>query len=176
MKPGDIVTHIFHNAENNVIDDQGVVRTEVREAQSKGIVLDIGADRSNFGVNLSKAVVEQRLLPTTISSDITRQRWSNLNSGSDRVIYTLPEVMTLYKGIGMSLEEVIAATTVNAAEAIGQGGNLGTLRVGAIGDAAVFEMEEGEFVYDDSDGIAVRCKERFTPVMTIKDGRLWQPE
>ena len=45
LRPGDIVTHIFHSAENNVLDERGNVRTEVREAKDKGIVFDIGAAR-----------------------------------------------------------------------------------------------------------------------------------
>ena len=55
LRPGDIVTQIFHSAENNVLDERGNVRTEVREANGKGIVFDIGAARRNFGISVSLA-------------------------------------------------------------------------------------------------------------------------
>ena len=51
--------------------------------------------------------------------------------------------MTLYMALGMSLEEVIAATTMHSSNAIGQSGRLGTLAVGAVGDATVINLEEG---------------------------------
>ena len=170
LRPGDIVTHIFHSAENNVLGDKGQVRSEVWEAKSSGVVMDIGADRTNFGVALSRAAIAQGLLPDTISSDVTELRPGR------PVIYTLPEVMTLFMGLGMSLEQVIAATTHIPAGAIGQEGVLGTLREGAVGDAAVLELESGDFAYDDAQGVAARCSERIAPVMTIKDGRLWRPD
>jgi dihydroorotase len=176
LRPGDIVTHIFHSANsNNILDEKGKVRSEVWEAKSKGIVMDIGADRTHYGVDVCRAAIEQGFLPTTISSDITQRRLSNLEPGLDRVIYTLPEVMTLFMGMGMSLEEVVNATTAEAARAIGQEVVLGTLREGAVGDAAVFQLEKGDFAYDDSRGVAVRTEERITPVLTVKDGLRWTP-
>ena len=169
LRPGDIVTHIFHSAENNVLDERGNVRTEVREAKEKGIVLDIGAARRNFDVQISRAAIEQGLLPTTLSSDITKTR------PQSPVVYNLPEVMTLYMSMGMSLEEVIAATTLNASSAIGQTEVLGTLAVGAVGDATVIELQEGNFAYDDGNEGAVNADKRIAPYMTIKDGEVWRP-
>ena len=168
LRPGDIVTHIFHSAENNVLDERGDVRTEVAEAKDKGIVFDIGAARRNFGISLSRAAIAQGLLPTTLSSDITKSR------PQSPIVYNLPEVMTLYMSLGMSLEEVITATTLNASNAIGQMEQLGTLSPGAIGDATVIDLERGSFVFDDGSGESVTSDERITPVVTIKDGKVWR--
>ena len=170
MRPGDIITHCFHSAENNVLDERGQVRPEVLEAKAKGIVLDTGAVRSNFGVDLSRTAIEQRLLPDTLGTDMVRVTPRN------PIVYTLPEVMTMFMGLGMSLEEVIAAGTDNGAKAIGQQGMLGTLRTGAVGDAAVLRLEEGDFAYDDVTGATVRCSQRIAPVMTVKDGKIWAPK
>ena len=164
LRPGDIVTHIFHSATNNVLDERGQVRTEVWEAKSKGIVLDIGAARTNFGIHLSQAAIQQGLLPSTLGSDITAGPSS----------YTQPQVMSLFMAMGMSLEEVIAATTRNPAQAIGEEGTLGTLREGAAGDAAVFDLETGDFSFDDGQSVEVRSDRRLTPLMTVKDGKLWR--
>lgn len=169
LKPGDIVTHIFHSAENNVLDKKGYVRTEVKEAKDKGIVFDIGADRKNFGINLSMSAIEQNVLPSTLSSDITKVR-----PGSE-VIYTLPEVMSLYMALGMSLDQVLTCSTQTSARAIRQDGSLGTLRVGSVGDATVIEVESGKFEYSDGSGTSITAKERITPRLTIKDGQVWHP-
>lgn len=175
LRPGDIVTHIFHSAENNILDEKGLVRTEVKEAKSKGIVFDIGA--GYFGKHISRAAIEQGILPSTISTDITKKSfYEKLNSGRDFKIYTIPEVMTPYMAMGMSLEEVIAATTCNAAEAIRQKDVLGTLRVGSVGDAAVLNLEQGDFETIDTDGVPIQCDQQITPLMTIKDGKVWRAE
>ena len=169
LRPGDIVTHVFHSAENNVLDERGNVRTEVAEAKDKGIVFDIGAARRNFGISLSRAAIAQGLLPTTLSSDITKSR------PQSPIVYNLPEVMTLYMSLGMSLEEVITATTLNASNAIGQTEQLGTLSPGAIGDATVIDLEKGSFIFDDGSGESVTSDERIAPVATVKAGKVWQP-
>ena len=52
---------------------------------------------------------------------------------------------------------------------------LGTLRVGAPGDAAVLELESGDFTYDDGLGGEITTGQRIAPLMTIKDGTLWKP-
>ena len=83
--------------------------------------------------------------------------------------------MTMFMGLGMTLDEVVTAATHNGARAIGQDGVLGTLRVGAAGDAAVIELEDGDFSYDDADGTYVRCTQRFTSSLTVKDGKVWIP-
>ena len=170
MRPGDIVTHAFHSGENNILDGSGRVRPEVLEARSKGIVMDIGAASANFGVELSKAAIAQGLLPDTISTDIAKPRPAR------PVISTLPELMSMFMGLGMSLEEVVAAATSNGAAAIGLSEELGTLRAGAVGDAAVFEVEPGEFEYGDAEGGSVQVGRRLKPVATVKDGRVWEAE
>jgi dihydroorotase len=168
LRPGDIVTHCFHSAENNVLDAQGNLRPEVLEARDKGILMDVGAVRYNFGVEVSRAAIAQRFPPDTLGTDMSRRP-----DGEPRA-YTVPDLMSMYMGLGMTLEEVVAASTANGARAIGQEDVLGTLKSGAAGDAAVLEMEEGEFTYDDAEGALVRCNRRINPVMTIVGGRRWE--
>ena len=169
MKPGDVITHVFHSAENNILDERGDVRPEVLEARDKGIVMDIGAAKPNIGIDVSRAAIAQGFLPDTISSDITKP----VNDVGH--IYNLPDVMSMYLGLGMSVEETLAAVTSNPARAIDRGAELGSLRVGAAGDAAVLEIEEGDFAYDDGDGVEMSAGRRFRPVATVKDGALWTP-
>ena len=85
-------------------------------------------------------------------------------------------VLAMFMGIGMSLEEVVTAVTETPAKAIGEAGTLGTLRAGAVGDAAVLELVSGDFTYDDGEGVEVTTKQRIAPVMTIKDGKVWKPD
>jgi len=53
--------------------------------------------------------------------------------------------------MGMSLADVIAASTVGPADAIRRP-DLGTLGAGTTGDATVLRMEPGEFQFIDAEG------------------------
>ena len=82
-------------------------------------------------------------------------------------------LMSLFAASGMSVEDVVRSVTANAAATIGRE-DLGTLRPGAEGDAAVLELDQGDFAYDDKLGNEVRTKQRFTPILTVKAGRRWR--
>ena len=73
----------------------------------------------------------------------------------------------------MPLVEVVRAATATPARVIGREGGLGTLKPGAVADVAVFDLEQGEFAFEDADGNSLRGGLRLTPYLTIKDGQPW---
>ena len=167
LKPGDIATHIFHGDVHNVLDGSGQVRPHVREAQQSGVVFDTAGAMRHFSIPLCRTVVEQELLPDTISTDRNQPRHGSVN-------YDLLEHMSIFLELGVSLDDVIKCVTANASVAIGRE-ELGTLRAGSIGDAAVLELEEGDFGFEDGLGNSLRVSRRFAPVMAVKDGVRWRP-
>jgi dihydroorotase len=74
----------------------------------------------------------------------------------------------------MPLPAVIASVTSNAAAAIGQENELGTLRVGSAGDAAVLDLQEGDFTFVDAAGNQVQAGQKLAAVLTVKDGQRWR--
>ena len=60
-------------------------------------------------------------------------------------VYDLLTTMTKMLYLGLSLEEVVRRSTETPARALGLHDRLGTLKVGAEGDAAVVRLEEGRF-------------------------------
>ncbi|MBI2988380.1 MAG: amidohydrolase/deacetylase family metallohydrolase [Deltaproteobacteria bacterium] len=164
LRRGDIVTHVFNGYENNALDAQGKVRPEVWEARQEGILLDAGCAQVHFDVNVCRAAVEQGLLPDTLSTDGSRLEHS----------YSVPDVMSMFLALGMSLEEVVAGATNRAASAIGKADLLASLRVGAAGDAAVLALEDGNFAFDDRAGNVLRCRQRLVSVLTVRRGVRWR--
>jgi dihydroorotase len=164
LRAGDIVTHPFHGSANGPLDAKGRVRSEVLEARSRGIVFDSGCAKVHLDLKVCRAFLEQGVLPDTISTDGSRLDRS----------YTLPEVMSMFLELGMPLEQVVAATTQNPAAAIGRDSELGSLRVGVVGDAAVLELEAGDFAFDDRAGNVLKCRRRLAPVLTVKSGSRWR--
>jgi len=102
----------------------------------------------------------------TISSDLTRP-------GRAGVVKDLPTTLSKFLSLGMPLAEVVRAAAATPARAIGRSGELGTLQVGAVGDAAVFKVEEGRFPYEDADRNTIDGAMRWTPRLTVRAGRLW---
>ncbi len=164
LRPGDIVTHPFHGSVNGPLDDHGKLRREVIEAQERGIILDSGCAKVHLDINVCRAFLDQGVLPDTISTDGVRLDRS----------YSLPQVMTMFLGLGMSLEQIVAATTHRAAVAIGKEQDLGSLRIGAAGDATVLNLEDGEFTFGDRAGNVLKTNRQLAPALTIRNGVRWE--
>lgn len=167
MRPGDIATHILNGHAHGVLDGNGRIRPEVHEARARGIVLDVGHAGVHFDLNVARAAVSQEFWPDTLSTDIH-------TPPPGRVVYDLLGVMSTFLALEMPLPAVIASVTSQAAAAIGKDGKLGTLRVGSPGDAAVLELQEGDFSFVDAAGNAVRAGRRLSSLLTIRAGQRWR--
>ncbi len=177
MKPGDVATHIFHGDVHNVLNRRGRVSAEVWEAYENGVVFDTACFAKHFAIPICRQAIEEGLLPHTLSTD----RVGDCPPAPALLRYCAPyapknynllEVMSIFLGMEMSLEQVIERVTSKPASVIGRE-ELGSLRVGSVGDAAVLELEEGRFSYPDMLGDQVEAERRFAPSLTIKDGRRW---
>ena len=73
--------------------------------------------------------------------------------------------------LGMSVDDVIARSTWNAAKAIRQD-RLGHLSVGAPADVAVLRVENGHFGFVDSFGARMNGDARFVCELTVRDGKV----
>ncbi len=168
LRPGDIATHIFNGYANGILDDRGRVRPAVSEAARRGVVLDVAHAGVHCDLEVARAAIEQGLPPTTLSTDMVRPLVA-------RRMYDLAGVMSTFLALGMPLDEVIRAVTDAPARAIGQQEELGVLAPGASGDAAVLDIEEGEFTFSDSADHEIKAALRFAPVLTVRGGIRWRP-
>jgi dihydroorotase len=140
---GDIVTHLYAPI-NGILDGNGRVWPQVLEARRRGIVFDFGNGRlEHFTWESVERGVQQRFLPDTISSDLT-------TAGRTDRVFDLPTVLSKFLMFGLTLDEVIARVTINAARVIPAFKEFGTLRPGAVADLAVFELQEGTFEFLDN--------------------------
>ena len=164
LRPGDIVTHMYAPPPNGILDDGGRVFPEVIEARTRGIVFDIGNGRNgHITWEVAERAIQQGFLPDTISSDLTAP------GRTDRV-FDFPTVISKFLLLGMSLDQVIAAATENAARAIAPFRGLGTLRVGAVADVALFELRTGEFEFVDNVNAKRTGKQKLVPIGVLVGG------
>ena len=168
LGPGDIATHIFNGYAHGILDERGRVRGAVREAAKRGVVLDVAHAGVHCDLEVARAALAQGLPPTTLSTDMVRPLVA-------RRVYDLLGVMSAFLALGMSLDDVIRAVTDAPARAIGQEDRLGAFTPGAAGDAAVLDLEDGDFTFSDSAGHELKTRQRVVPVLTVRGGARWRP-
>jgi dihydroorotase len=164
LRPGDIVTHMYAPPPNGILDDGGRVSPEVIDARRRGIVFDVGNGRNgHITWEVAERAIQQGFLPDTISSDLTAP------GRTDRV-FDFPTVISKFLLLGLSLNQVIAAATANAARAIAPFRGLGTLRAGAVADVAIFEMLDGEFEFVDNVHAKRVGRQKLAPIGVLAAG------
>lgn len=141
LRPGDILTHCCTGGDMRVLGDEGHVLPELKRLHDAGVVLDVGHGTGSFAYATAEAMLADGLKPDVISSDIHQMAIQG-------PMFDLPTTLSKFLNLGMSLEEVIACATVNAARAVGLDG-AGTLAPGSPADIAIFTLEEGDYWFYD---------------------------
>jgi dihydroorotase len=161
LRPGDVLTHCATPASMGPLDESGRVRGELLAAAARGVVLDIGHGTGSFGFEAAEALVAEGL-PLIVSSDAHQLSVQG-------PMYDLPTCLTKLHMLGVPLEELIEASTVRPARAIGRA-DLGTLRVGSPADITVLRREEGTFEVGDVTGAVRQARSRFVAEGTWAGG------
>src|SRR5205085_12452465 len=141
LRPGDILTHAFRPFPNSPATTQGTIKRAVREARQRGVLFDIGHGKGSFAFKTARAMLANGFLPDTISSNVHALC---INGPAFDQVTTLSKFLCL----GVSLRDVVAASTVNAAFALKRP-ELGSLKPGSVGDATLLRVKEGRFDYVD---------------------------
>ncbi len=163
LNPGDIVTHAFNGNPESILDGRGQLRPEVREAAGRGVVMDLAHAGVHCDVEVLKAAMEQGLPPDTISTDIHL-------APPERTVYLMNDLVSKVHAMGLPLRESVAAATSRPAQVLGLQDSLGSLGSGMSGDAAVFDLREGRFVWQDMAGHTVQGQLRLDTYLTVRNG------
>jgi dihydroorotase len=165
LKRGDIVTHMYAPAPNGILDDQGRLFPDVAMARRRGIIFDFGNGRNDhFNWDYVEKATRQGFFPDTLSTD-----WNTMSRTTGVVDF--PNVMSKMLMFGMSLSQVIATATVNAARVFPAFDDRGTLNVGAPADVAIMELREGNFEFVDNYEGKRTGRQRLFPIDTIFAGK-----
>ena len=163
LRPGDIYTHCYY-APVPMLDDQGRLLPYLFEARKRGILFDVGHGGAAFEFRQAVPAVKQGFPPDTISTDVHS---GSLNSGMKDQL----NVMSKFLNMGMSLYDVVAASTWKPAQII-RCDQIGHLSAGALADVAVLRLEKGQFAFVDSYGARMDGTERLANELTIASGRV----
>lgn len=167
FRPGDILTHAYRGTGNRrqpVVDEEGMLRPRMLEAQERGIIFDVGHGGGSFFYDNAVPATQQGLWPNTISTDLHS---GSMNAGMKDQL----NVMSKFLNLGMPMQDVIRASTWKPAQVI-QREDLGNLSEGAEADIAVFRRHEGEYGFIDARGYMLPGKEKLEAELTLRAGRV----
>ena len=73
LRPGDIITHMFTAHPGGLLDGNGKLWPQVREAKRSGVLMDVGHGMHNLNFDVARKVLDQGLHPDGVSTDGHRQ-------------------------------------------------------------------------------------------------------
>ena len=168
LRPGDIVTHMFTVHPGGLLDGNGKLWPQVRDAKQSGVLMDVGHGLHNLNFDIARRVLDQGLHPDGVSTDGHRGNRAG-------PVYDLPTTMAKLMALGVSLNQVIEMATANAAKLLGRDGDLGTIHVGQPADISVLKLEEREWQAMDSQKGTIPAHQALLPVYAIRRNAVYEP-
>lgn len=146
LRPGDILTHAYHGKAGGVLGYGKQIIPAFRAAVERGVHVDIAHGRSSFSFRTCEAALEQGMPVHSISSDLHR-------GNIDVCVLSLARTMSKFRLLGLSLEDVVRATTVGPARAVGlDKKGFGTLQVGGPANISLFSETKQAVEVEDAEG------------------------
>jgi dihydroorotase len=128
------------------------------------VLFDVGHANGHFDFDLVRRALDGGLRPDIISTDLHGRM------GPDNPVVDMPTTMTKFLALGVSLDEIIAACTINPARAIGWRDRLGSLETGRDADIAVLQVVNQGTTLRDCVGAQMNVKERIAVRWTVRRG------
>jgi len=169
LQPDPSAAGFAHHASatGNLTMPDGRIREEVVEARRHGVIFDVGHGSGSFGFRAAEAMLMAGFFPDVISSDV--HALSIKGPAFDQLV-----TMSKFLCLGMELIDVIRASTAAPAAALGRT-DIGRLEIGAVGDATVLELAEGQFEYRDVLGEIRMGRQRLNSRGVVVAGQWWHP-
>jgi dihydroorotase len=168
LRAGDIVTHMFTVHPGGLLDGNGKLWPQVRDAKESGVLMDVGHGLHNLNFDVARRVLDQGLHPDGVSTDGHRGNRAG-------PVYDLPTTMAKLMALGFSLNQVIAMATVNAARLLGRMNELGTLGTGLPAEISVLRIEDREWQAIDSQKGTIPAHQALLPMYAIRGDTVYEP-
>jgi dihydroorotase len=170
LRRGDVITHCYTPQKPSIIDEQGKLLPEVRQAKERGVIFDVGHAGGHFDFNLVRRAMGQGIMPDIISSDLH----GRLSQPGFGVVGDLLTTLTKFLPLGLKFDEIIARCTTNPARVIGWQDRIGSLEIGREADIAVLQLVNEPTKLRDSVGGEMTVGRRIAARWTIRRGEVFQ--
>jgi dihydroorotase len=167
LRPGDIVTHMFTAHPGGLLDGNGKLWPQIRDAKDSGILMDVGHGLHNLNFDVARKVLDQGLHPDGVSTDGHRGNRAG-------PVYDLPTTMAKLMALGFSLKQVVEMATVNAARLLGRPNKFATMHQGQPADISVLRLEDREWTAIDSQKGSIPATRALVPIYAIRGDTIYQ--
>ncbi len=169
LRPGDVLTHAFRPFPNSPATAAGHGQAGgAGGAQARRASSTSATARARSPSRPRAPCWPTASMPDTISSDV---HTLCINGPAFDQVTTMSKFLCM----GMPLNDVIAASTVNAAMALKRL-ELGSLKPGSVGDATILSIKEGRFDYVDVVGEHLTGDRKIASQGVVIAGRWWHPK
>jgi dihydroorotase len=180
MEPGDILAHPFTRHPGGFVSKSGEVHPIVFEAIARGVRVDVGHG-SHFSFDVAKRVLDAGVRPFTLGADLHGYNVRVPPTGMDANVresnpffgiapFSLTIAMTELLALGMTMEEIVATVTANAAVMVNNTDEVGSLKPGREADVSVLEVLSGRFKLSDNSGVEVVTDKLIRPLFCLRAG------
>jgi predicted amidohydrolase len=167
LRKDDVLCHMYHRTGDNLFGKNDKIPAAFLKARERGVMFDMAHGRTNFSHKVCQDALREGFPPDILTTDMTVEKLFILNQAR-----SLPFVMSQFLSYGMSLTEVVRATTQTPARLMKMEGQIGTLAPGALADVAIFKMTNRKVMYLDKDREKHFGNGLLVPQMTISNGQL----
>ncbi|MGH9613678.1 MAG: amidohydrolase family protein, partial [Bryobacteraceae bacterium] len=128
-------------------------------------LFDPAQGQTHFSFDVEEKCMEQGFLPDTISTDLTIVT-------VEKRVYDLPIMVSKFLALGLPLEKAIAMVTANSSRVFDYGAQIGSLKPGSEADISIFEVRDGKFDFEDSDGLKRTGRQMLWNKAVVRRGQL----
>ncbi|WP_428486488.1 amidohydrolase/deacetylase family metallohydrolase [Rhodopila sp.] len=192
LDAGDVLAHPFTRYPSGFVNEDGTIHPLVHEALAKGVTIDVGRG-AHFSFDNARAVLAAGILPNTLGADLHGYnikfpdggRWyrgmftdtAEMEPPEDASLpfstpYGVHHAMSELMALGVTLPQVVAMATSNAAKLLRMEGQIGALKPGMDADISVFRVLQGEWTLRDSNGQEVVANQLLHPDRVVRAGRV----
>lgn len=166
LRKGDIAAHIYQTKGETIFLEDGTIHPAVREARTRGVLMDDCHGRVHWSIPNLKMAVKQNFLPDIVSSDTVRI------SEYVRPGFSLLYALSMLSAVGVPLEKILQCVTINPARALGISEMAGILKDGMPADITILDIVDTNMTLYDNYGNDVVGNKLFIPLLTMIGGRV----
>ncbi|MGW8115405.1 amidohydrolase family protein [Caproicibacterium sp. NSD3] len=172
LRPGDVITHMYMNKGETLLDEWGAVCKAAYTARQRGVLFEAADAREHFSFEISEPAIREGFYPDIIATDLTK-----FSMNLRPTAFSMANQLSKYYYLGIPLEDVIARCTSRPAKYMGLADRIGSLTPGAQADLAIFRVKEqdvefGDRPYQKPEKQLRHGTKRICPVLTMKGGEV----